>query len=71
MTAEHRQMWSDLYRYFEMVMQTDPGDPKAWREAGEAGTALWKQYNEDVFIREVVCATVGYRMILAEKETKR
>lgn len=64
MTAEHRQMWADLYRYFDKVMQTDPHDKQHWHEIGAEGTELWLKYNEDEFVREVVCATFGYRMIL-------
>ena len=59
MTPELPQMWADLYRYFEMVLQTDPKNAK-WPEIGKEGSELVRKYNDDPFVLEVVCATIGY-----------
>ena len=67
MSPEHRQMWADLYRYFEQVMQTDPADKQRWQEVVAKGTSLWRQYGEDAFVREVACASLGYRMMQEDK----
>lgn len=70
MSPEHRQMWADLYKYFENVSSVRP-ESAVWPDVGTDGAALVEKYNGDTFVHEVVCATIGYwKMKNGQKETK-
>ena len=62
MNEFYRQMWSDLYRYFETCITSAGTD-----RFGADGTALVKKYADDPFVSEVVCATIGYVRMIKQK----
>ena len=59
MTEEYRQMWLDLYRFFEMASKTDPKTP-AWQKLGTEAMEILKKHNGNYFMQDVLAETIGY-----------
>lgn len=67
MTPELRQMWADLYRFFEQCAATDTHS-KQWEALGRAARRILAAYKEDMFVREVLAVTMAYWTKKAEEK---
>ena len=67
MTPELRQMWADLYRFFEKCAVT-PVKSAEWQKLGQEASWILAAYKGDMFVREVLAVTMAYWTKKAEEK---
>ena len=59
MPEEMRQMWKDLYLFFEKCASTSVKSAQ-WQQLGQEAFRILAAYKEDMFVREVLAVTMAY-----------
>ena len=60
MTENDRQMWADLYHFYERCEKTDPSSPE-WKGAGKEANRICQKYGEDNFlVRDILSTTLSW-----------
>lgn len=67
MSPEYREMWADLYRFFEKCALFDWKSAKP-QEITDAAAVILNKYPDNWFVRDVLSYSVAYTREIAMKE---
>lgn len=66
MTEESRQMWTDLYRFYERCEKIVPGSAE-WKNIGAEANKILAKYGEENFlVRDVLATTMSWFLMKGE-----